>query len=130
MAKILVVDDEVQYVDVVAFKFRNAGLEVVTARDGQEALLRAAAEPLALVISDYQMPVIDGVELCRRLRASPATADVPFILLTAFGLDLDEDALASSGVTAVMSKPFSPRELLGRASELMASSQPCAARTE
>jgi CheY-like chemotaxis protein len=117
--KVLVVDDEIQYLDVVAFKFRNAGLEVLTARDGQQALQVALAQLPAVIVSDYQMPVLNGLGLCRQLRADPRTAGVPFILLTAYGLDIQEDGLAEAGVTAVMSKPFSPRELLARVNELL-----------
>jgi two-component system, OmpR family, alkaline phosphatase synthesis response regulator PhoP len=117
--KVLVVDDEIQYLDVVAFKFRNAGLDVLTARDGQQALQMAFSQLPAVIVSDYQMPVLDGLELCRQLRADPRTAGVPFILLTAYGLDIQEDGLAEAGVTAVMSKPFSPRELLARVNELL-----------
>lgn len=117
--KVLVVDDELQYVDVVAFKFRNAGLEVLTANDGQEALDAATLALPGLIVSDYHMPVMDGLALCRRLRAVPATAGVPFILLTAHGLDVDEDMIRQAGVTMVISKPFSPRDLLARATELL-----------
>jgi two-component system, OmpR family, alkaline phosphatase synthesis response regulator PhoP len=120
--KVLVVDDELQYVDVVAFKFRNAGLEVVTAMDGQEALQKATLEPVGLIVCDYQMPGMDGLALCRRLRAIPETARIPFILLTAHVLDVKEEAIREAGVTLVLSKPFSPRDLLARAIELL--SQP------
>jgi len=125
IGRVMIVDDEVQYVDVVAFKFRNAGLEVLVARDGQEALNIATTELPNVIVSDYQMPVLNGLELCRRLRAVPATAKTPFLLLTAHGLDIDEDVLADVGVTAVMGKPFSPRELLARALELLNESQSC-----
>ena len=125
-AKVLVVDDEIQYLDVVAFKFRNAGLEVLTARDGQQALQVALAQLPAVVVSDYQMPALDGLGLCRQLRADPRTASVPFILLTAYGLDIQEDGLSEAGVTAVMSKPFSPRELLARVNELLRPAQAAA----
>jgi two-component system alkaline phosphatase synthesis response regulator PhoP len=117
--KVLVVEDEVQYADVVAFKFRNAGFDVVTARDGQEALDVAAADKPDLIISDYQMPVLDGMEFCRRLRAKPETAAIPFILLTAHGLDIEDVAVGEAGVSAVVGKPFSPRELLAKANELL-----------
>lgn len=124
--KVLVVDDELQYVDVVAFKFRNAGLDVVTAHDGQEALETATTLLPRLIVSDYQMPVLDGLALCRRLRAIPATAGIPFILLTAHGLDVDEEMMQQAGVTTVISKPFSPRELLAKALELMQQPEPSA----
>lgn len=129
-ARVLVADDEVQYVDVVAFKLRNAGLEVLIARDGQEALQRAIAERPDLVVSDYQMPVLDGMGFCRQLRATPGIAATPFILLTAHGLDIQDDATSRAGVSLVMSKPFSPRELLLKVNELLARSRPLAAVTE
>lgn len=128
--RVLVVDDEVQYLDVVAFKFRNAGLDVLTARDGQEALRLALAQRPAAIVSDYQMPGLDGLGLCRQLRANPPTAEVPFILLTAYGLEIEEDGLRQAGVTAVMSKPFSPRELLARVRELVNGSRPASALME
>ena len=117
--KVLVVEDEVQYADVVAFKFRNAGFDVLIARDGQEGLDMALAEQPALIISDYQMPVLDGMEFCRRLRARPETAAIPFVLLTAHGLDIEDAAVGEAGVSAVVGKPFSPRELLARATGLL-----------
>lgn len=129
-ARVLVVDDEVQYVDVVAFKFRNAGLDVLTARDGLEALQLALRERPAAIVSDYQMPGLNGMELCRQLRADPRTASVPFILLTAYGLEIEDAGLSESGISAVMSKPFSPRELLARMTELLNVPQPVAPPTE
>ena len=129
-ARVLVVDDEVQYVDVVAFKFRNAGLDVLTARDGLEALQLALRERPAAIVSDYQMPGLNGMELCRQLRADPRTASVPFILLTAYGLEIEDAGLSESGISAVMSKPFSPRELLARMTELLNVPQPVAPLTE
>lgn len=117
--KVLVVEDEVQYADVVAFKFRNAGFDVLIARDGQEGLEMALAEKPVLIISDYQMPGLDGMEFCRRLRAHPETAAIPFILLTAHGLDIEDAAVGEAGVSIVVGKPFSPRELLAKANELL-----------
>jgi DNA-binding response OmpR family regulator len=117
--KVLVVEDDVQYADVVAFKFRHGGYDVVTARDGQEGLDIAIAEQPALIISDYQMPVLDGMEFCRRLRARPETAAIPFILLTAHGLDIEDAEVSAAGVTSIVGKPFSPRDLLARANELL-----------
>ena len=129
-AKVLVVEDEVQYADVVAFKFRNAGYHVLIASDGQEGLDVALAERPALIISDYQMPVLDGMEFCRRLRARPETAAIPFVLLTAHGLDIEETAIVEAGVSAVVGKPFSPRELLARANGLLKQPQQTVAHSE
>lgn len=122
-AKILVADDEVQFRNVVAYKFRNAGLEVITACDGAEALELAETERPDLMIVDYQMPELDGLQLCSRLRQQADTASIPVILLTAHGMNMDETLFEQAGVTVLMAKPFSPRELLARAKELLSESQ-------
>ncbi len=109
--KILVADDESHILNVVSVKLRNAGFEVITARDGGAAYDAVLQHRPQLVITDYHMPVMSGLELCRRLREESATPPVA-ILLTARGSDVDPDELIRSGVVAVISKPFSPRELL------------------
>ena len=117
--KILVCDDEMQYAQVIAFKFRNAGYEVTTALDGQEALKSAKAQKPDLIITDYQMPRLDGMDLCREIRKDPGLANIPLILLTAFGMDLGQEKIEEAGVSALISKPFSPRDLLSKAKELL-----------
>src|SRR5437588_5325069 len=86
--KILVADDETHILNVVSMKLRNAGYEVVTARDGQEALEAALAELPDLIITDYHMPQMSGLELCQRLKQEPSTCGIPAIMLTARGYDL------------------------------------------
>lgn len=117
--RILVVDDEVAILHVVALKLRMAGFEVRTAQDGAAGLELAQVEKPDLVISDYQMPKLSGLEMCQRLRQNPRTADIPAILLTARGFDLDESALQAAGIGRCMSKPFSPREVLEAAEEFL-----------
>jgi CheY-like chemotaxis protein len=110
--KILVADDEAHIRQVVSMKLSNAGFEVVTAVDGEEALELCLAETPDLVITDYQMPYLTGLELCERLRRDDRTRDVPVLMLTARGFDIDPAEMTALDVTAVLSKPFSPREVL------------------
>ena len=117
--KILVADDETHILNVVSMKLRNAGYEVVTARDGQEALEAALAELPDLIITDYHMPQMSGLELCQRLKQEPSTCGIPAIMLTARGYDLQPVDTANSGILRMLSKPFSPRQLLETVNEML-----------
>ena len=117
--KILAVDDEVHILHVVSLKLRNAGFEVVTAQDGDEAMGTFLAERPDLVITDYQMPHLSGVEFCTALRQDHGVTDLPIIMLTARGFDLDEGEMTQAGITCVLEKPFSPREILACVEELL-----------
>ena len=108
--KIVVADDESHIVNVLALKLTNAGHEVFVARDGGEAFEAVVRERPAMLITDFHMPVMSGVELCTRLRAEGEFAGVA-LLLTARGNDLSEQELARSGIAEVLSKPFSPRQI-------------------
>lgn len=116
---ILVADDESHILNVVSLKLRNAGFEVLTARDGQEALELAIAEHPDLLITDYHMPLLSGLELCRKLRGDPQTASLPAIMLTARGYNLDPHDTEESGILRMISKPFSPRQLLETVNEIL-----------
>jgi len=117
--RVLVADDEAHILHVVSMKLRNAGYEVLTAVDGEEALELCASEKPDLLITDYQMPVMTGLELCRQLRASETIGNVPTIMLTARGFDIDPGQMKEAGIATVLAKPFSPRELLGKVDELL-----------
>jgi CheY-like chemotaxis protein len=110
--KILVVDDEVHIVQVVAIKLRNNGFEVITAENGAEGLELAIQERPDLIVSDFQMPVMSGLEMIENLRAKPETRDIPVVMLTARGFAIEDEKKQQLGVAACLSKPFSPRELL------------------
>src|SRR5438270_10827934 len=86
---ILVADDESHILHVVSMKLRNAGYRVLTASDGQEALELALQEKPDLIITDYHMPLLSGLELCRRLKQDASTMGIPAIMLTARGYHLD-----------------------------------------
>jgi two-component system alkaline phosphatase synthesis response regulator PhoP len=116
---ILVADDEAHILHVVSLKLRNAGYRVITARDGQEALEIAVAEQPDLIITDYHMPQLSGLELCQRLKADPLTSKIPAVMLTARGYHLEPHDTEQSGISRVLSKPFSPRQLLTTVNELL-----------
>jgi len=116
---ILVADDESHILHVVSLKLRNAGFKVLTARDGQEALEVAQQQHPDLLITDYHMPQLSGLELCQRLKQDAATADIPAIMLTARGYHLEPQDTPQSGILRMLSKPFSPRHLLSTVNEVL-----------
>jgi len=117
---ILVADDESHILHVVSLKLRHAGFRVVTARDGQEALELAVQELPDLLITDYHMPQLSGLELCQKLKQDPRTREIPAIMLTARGYHLEPHDTEQSGVLRMLSKPFSPRALLATVNEVLA----------
>jgi two-component system alkaline phosphatase synthesis response regulator PhoP len=110
--KVLVVDDEIHIVQVIAIKLRNNGFEVLTAENGVQALDIAKTQKPDLVITDYQMPVMTGLEFIEKLRQVADAAETPVIMLTARGFAIDEDRKNKLNIASLLSKPFSPREVL------------------
>jgi CheY-like chemotaxis protein len=110
--KVLVVDDEIHIVHVVTIKLRNNGYDVVSASDGAEAYELACSEQPDIVVTDYHMPVMSGLELIEKLRETPQTADVPVIILTARSFAVEEQRKRQLRISKCLSKPFSPKELL------------------
>ncbi|MGC9520680.1 MAG: response regulator transcription factor [Anaerolineae bacterium] len=110
--RILVVDDEVQIVRVVRGYLEQAGYQVATASNGQEALFIARERKPALIILDLQMPKMDGLEFTRRIRAEQP--DVAIIMLTARVEEMDRILGLELGADDYVTKPFSPRELVAR----------------
>ena len=111
--RVLLCDDEIHILRAAEIKFRRAGYEVLIAGDGEEAWQKILAQPPDVLVTDCQMPRVDGLELIRRVRGNPATRDLPVLMLTAKGYELRPDELARDwNVKAVIAKPFSPRELV------------------
>ncbi|HVX61687.1 MAG TPA: response regulator [Pirellulales bacterium] len=111
--RVLMCDDEIHILRAAEFKIARAGFDVRCAADGQEAWEAIQAERPDVLITDYQMPRMDGMQLIQRLRQEPALRDLPIVMLTAKGFEVSPQELAEKwGVLAVLSKPFSPRELL------------------
>ena len=118
---ILVVDDETHILHVVSLKLAKAGFDVITAEDGEEGLEAALGRRPDLIITDYQMPFMSGLELCMQLKQHESTRTTPALMLTARGFALASDVLEQTNILSVISKPFSPREVLARVCELVGS---------
>ena len=116
---ILVADDESHILHVVSMKLRNAGFRVLTARDGREAFETALDEKPDLLITDYHMPELSGLELCSKLKEEPSTSHIPAIMLTARGYQLEPADTEKSGILCMLSKPFSPRQLLETVNQVL-----------
>lgn len=110
--KVLVVDDEIHIVHVVAIKLRNNGYEVIIAENGAEAFDKACREKPDMIVSDYQMPIMTGLELVTKLRQCEETRDIPVIMLTARNFAIEDEQQKELQISECLSKPFSPKELL------------------
>ncbi len=109
---ILVVDDETHIHHVVSLKLQHAGFEVVTAEDGEEGYECALEHTPDLVITDLQMPFMNGLELCEKLKEHDDTRTIPALMLTARGFSIPAESLERTNIVEVFSKPFSPKEIL------------------
>ncbi|MCL5096199.1 MAG: response regulator transcription factor [Candidatus Omnitrophica bacterium] len=117
--RILVVDDEPDAVELIAFNLKAAGCEVVSAADGEEALKQARASKPDLILLDLMLPEIDGLEVCKILRRDTATARIPLIMVTAKAEEIDRVLGLEFGADDYVTKPFSPRELVLRVKNLL-----------
>lgn len=119
MAKILVVDDEPDALELVSFNLKAAGYDVVTADDGNDALKKSRHQMPDLILLDVMLPEVDGLEVCKMLRRDPATAGIPIIMLTAKAGEIDRVLGLELGADDYVTKPFSPRELTLRVKNLL-----------
>jgi two-component system alkaline phosphatase synthesis response regulator PhoP len=117
--KVMVVDDEIHIVHVVAIKLRNNGYEVLSASDGSEAYELACSEKPDIIVTDYQMPVMTGLELIEKVRGTEAIKDIPVILLTARSFAIEDDQKQQLQISECLSKPFSPKELLRSVEDIL-----------
>jgi CheY-like chemotaxis protein len=116
-AKILVVEDEPENRLLIGMVLTTEGYQVIPAVDGADALARMAQELPDLILLDLMMPQMNGFEVLERLRADPATASVPVIVLTALAQERDIERAVSSGAQGYVIKPFEPDELLKHISQ-------------
>ena len=120
---VLIVDDvEIIRALVEATLGNDERRQVLTAKDGMEALRIAAQQELDLVLLDILMPNIDGYEVCRRLKSDPATSPTEVIMLTALAKDDDRMKAMEAGAYDYLTKPFSPTQLLDKVEEVLAAS--------
>jgi two-component system phosphate regulon response regulator PhoB len=114
MRTILLADDEKPLRILVHTTLDGPEFRIIEASDGQEALDLTRRERPDLLVLDWMMPVLTGIEVARRLRQDPATAGIPIIMLTAKGQEADRQAASAAGVSTYLVKPFSPLELLDK----------------
>ena len=117
--KILVVDDEIYIVHILDFSLGMEGYDVITALDGEQAIEKARAEKPDLIVLDIMMPKLDGYETCKMLKADDVTKDIPVILLSAKGRNVDQKVGFEVGADDYITKPFSPRKLVERINAIL-----------
>jgi DNA-binding response OmpR family regulator len=128
MRTVLVIDDDSDIRELVAWKLAQAGYGTLSASDGAEGLAAAIAgdsegRPPDLILVDWMMPKMTGIEVCQAVRANPVINRIPLILLTANGAEAEVESGFAAGVDDYIVKPFSPRELLGRIQAVLSRSE-------
>jgi two-component system phosphate regulon response regulator PhoB len=118
-ARILIVEDDRSLADVLDYNLRQDGYQTSVASDGQDGLQQARLKPPDLIVLDLMLPIIDGLEICRRLRADPVTRNILVLMLTAKAEETDQVAGFSVGTDDYVSKPFSVKVLLERVRALL-----------
>ena len=116
---ILIADDEPHLTRIVAMKLGELPYQIVTAHNGERAFALAQEHLPSLIVSDFEMPQLDGVSMCIRLCETEATRETPVILLTARGHKISKEDLARTNIRFVLDKPFSSRDLVARVREVL-----------
>ena len=117
---ILVADDEQDIRELVAYRLSRSGFSVIEARDGEEALRLATAQPLDMAVLDVMMPGLNGYQVTERLRGTPATEQLPVLLMSASVQDSDISRGFAAGADDYLTKPFQPDDLLARVRAVLA----------
>ncbi len=117
--KILVVDDTEDNRQILRDLLGMAGYDMVEAHDGAEAVERASEHRPDLILMDIQMPVMDGYEATRRIKADPALRAIPVIAVTSYALSGDEEKTRAAGCDGYVAKPYSPRQMLSKVREIL-----------
>jgi two-component system, OmpR family, phosphate regulon response regulator PhoB len=125
--RLLLVEDDRALADLLTWHFERESFEVIRTPDGEEALMLAAEAPPDIVILDWMIEGVSGIEVCRRLRRTADTATVPIIMLTARGEEADRIRGLETGADDYVTKPFSPKELVARVGAVLRRARPSAA---
>ena len=123
-ATILVVEDEAPLVTLLRYNLEREGFAVLEAQDGDEALNQAREQKPDLVLLDWMLPLVSGIEICRQLRRHPETRAIPIVMLTARGEEGDKLRGLDSGADDYVTKPFSPTELIARIRAVLRRTRP------
>jgi two-component system, cell cycle response regulator DivK len=117
--RILAVEDQEDNRQILRDLLGNAGYQLVEAENGEEALAAVAKQRFDLILMDIQLPVIDGYEATRRIRADPESKGIPIIAVTSYALAGDEAKALAAGCNGYVTKPYSPRALLAKVREFL-----------
>jgi len=120
--RILVVEDQADNLQILRDLLSNAGYEMIEALDGEAGVRIAVSERPDLILMDIQLPLLDGYEATRRIRADPALGATPIIVITSYALSGDETKAHAAGCDGYVSKPYSPRLLLAKIREYLPNS--------
>jgi two-component system phosphate regulon response regulator PhoB len=121
---VLIVEDEAALVTMLRYNLEKEGFAVCVAADGEEALIQIAERKPEVVLLDWMLPLVSGIEVCRQIRRAPASRTLPLIMLTARGEEGDRVRGLNSGADDYVVKPFSPTELIARLRAVMRRAQP------
>jgi two-component system phosphate regulon response regulator PhoB len=124
---VLIVEDEAALVTMLRYNLEREGFAVCAASDGEEALVQIAERKPDVVLLDWMLPLISGIEVCRQIRRAPASRSLPIVMLTARGEEGDRVRGLNSGADDYVVKPFSPAELIARLRAVMRRAQPISA---
>jgi two-component system, OmpR family, phosphate regulon response regulator PhoB len=124
---VLIVEDEAPLVTLLRYNLEKEGFQVCEAGDGEEALVQIAERKPDIVLLDWMLPLVSGIEVCRQIRRSPHTRALPVIMLTARGEEVDRVRGLNSGADDYIAKPFSLRELTARLRAVIRRAQPSSA---
>ncbi|HMK44408.1 MAG TPA: response regulator transcription factor [Dissulfurispiraceae bacterium] len=119
MQRILIVDDESDILDLISYNLKKEGFDVDTAADGNVALEKIRSGGYSLIVLDLMLPGIHGIDLCRIVRSDKTLSDLPILMLTAKGEEVDKIIGLEVGADDYMTKPFSPRELAARVKAIL-----------
>jgi two-component system cell cycle response regulator DivK len=117
--RILVIEDTEDNRRIVRDLLTNAGFELIEARDGETGIAMAAEHLPDLILMDIQLPIVNGYDATRRIKANPATRHIPVIAVTSYALSGDEAKAVDAGCDGYIAKPFSPRNLLAKVREFL-----------
>ena len=117
--RILIVEDQADNLRILHDLLSSAGYDIIIAENGQEALEVVPRERPDLILMDIQLPLLDGYEATRRIKADPTLRGIPIIVITSYALSGDESKAKAAGCDAYVAKPFSPRALLAKVREFL-----------
>ena len=121
---VLIVEDEIDLITLLQYNLEKEGFRTINATDGEEALLLAQEQRPSLMLLDWMLPVLSGIEVCRQLRRNAETQSIPIIMLTARSDESDKVRGLNSGADDYLAKPFSPSELVARIQAVLRRANP------